>query len=413
MNLTIYKLRDGLNQIRLPIHFFRRFGYGPSQRLIVSTYIRGRFFKPATDRYSLDAAIRWLMTAHDACNGNGIAAKYDLIKGWGVAYPETSGYILTTLYTFGELNHSSELIKRALRIGDWEITIQTKGGGVLSNPLYNYTRVFNTGQVILGWCYLYEKTGSSKYLQASLKAADYILRNQETSGCWVKDTYCGPRTYHARVDWSLLRLFILSQQERFVESAVRNLKWILDQQNNEGWFSYCGFNEDLPNMHVIAYTLRGLLECHILNKDLKIKEIADLDIISRLTKPADTLCNIATKKPLLRIPGMLPTSFDENWNSKDKNSCLTGNAQFACFLYRLYQVTGNKNYQDTADIILNALKKTQITARDFPEISGAIAGSYPIYSGYLNLAFPNWATKFFSDALIMKTYRKEVFTPPV
>jgi hypothetical protein len=34
-------------------------------------------------------------------------------------------------------------------------------------------------------------------------------------------------------------------------------------------------------------------------------------------------------------------------------------------------------------------------------VRGAIAGSYPIYGRYERLKYPNWATKFFVDALLM------------
>ena len=34
------------------------------------------------------------------------------------------------------------------------------------------------------------------------------------------------------------------------------------------------------------------------------------------------------------------------------------------------------------------------------DVRGAIAGSYPIWGRYAPLTFPNWATKFFIDALI-------------
>ena len=35
-------------------------------------------------------------------------------------------------------------------------------------------------------------------------------------------------------------------------------------------------------------------------------------------------------------------------------------------------------------------------------IKGAISGSYPIWGEYQRLAFPNWATKFFVDALLLE-----------
>ncbi len=131
-----------------------------------------------------------------------------------------------------------------------------------------------------------------------------------------------------------------------------------------------------------------------------------------MRKATNELCDAAERQLLFGIPGMLPTSYDKNWQSNDRHACLTGNAQFACLLYRLNQVIPNERYTRVADRIMAAIKKTQIKFCDFPEINGAIAGSYPFYSGYLNRAFPNWATKFFIDGLIMKNQSKGDFNIP-
>lgn len=107
---------------------------------------------------------------------------------------------------------------------------------------------------------------------------------------------------------------------------------------------------------------------------------------------------------------MLPSSFDRQWNSSDSSSCLTGNAQFACFLYRMAQITGDKRYAGTASLVLAAVKTTQLFHSLFCEIDGAIAGSYPIHTGYMRCAYPNWATKFYADALMMKLFYDRGFS---
>jgi len=405
-------LNEKNRQFMLPIYFMRRFGIGKSQMKILKTFLQAGFFEETSDQVSLEAAIRWLISAHRACKGRGISAKFSMSQGWDVAYPETSGYILVTLQTYGELFNKPDLFERAAEIGNWEIDIQTDTGGILSTPQSEKTRIFNTGQVILGWCHLYEKTGNTKYLAAAVKAAEYLRAKQEKDGSWIQDTFCGPRTYHARVDWSLLRVAQLSGQKEFIETAFNNLNWVILNQNNNGWFNNCGFGNELPNMHVISYTLRGLLECDRLNRMFKLEEISTLNLTSRVRKATNELCDTAERQLLFGIPGMLPTSYDKNWLSKDKHACLTGNAQFACLLYHLNQVVPNEGYTRVADTIMEAIKRTQIKFCEFPEINGAIAGSYPFYSGYLNRAFPNWATKFFIDGLIMKNQSNEDFSIP-
>ena len=34
-------------------------------------------------------------------------------------------------------------------------------------------------------------------------------------------------------------------------------------------------------------------------------------------------------------------------------------------------------------------------------VRGAVAGSYPIWGGYIRFGFPNWAAKFLADAIMM------------
>jgi uncharacterized protein YyaL (SSP411 family) len=348
------------------------------------------------DERHLDAAMQWLCLAQDACGGKGSKNLYGLKTGWGIAYPETSGYIMATYLAYAEHSGDAGYVQRAIQIGDWEIEIQTPRGGVLSSEHAPNTRVFNTGQVILGWCALYEQTKDSKYLSAALRAGEYLVNEQESDGTWRRDTHCGARTYHARVDWALLRLASLSGRQQLADVATKNLHWVLRQQRTNGWFDSCGFHNKLPITHVIAYTLRGLLESHLLG--------TSVDLLPGIVKAADALCTAIPKTPVRGIAGMVPASFDENWGSADDHSCLTGNAQLACVLFLLAHISGSDRYRETAESVVHAMKRTQNIDTPFPAIRGAIAGSYPLSIGYVADGFPNWATKFFADAIMMKLH---------
>jgi len=397
------------NQLRTVFYFLKTFGVGIEQLRVLLHYIIGKLSSESTDEEHLKAAMEWLAHAQDICDGDdGVSNVFYYINGWGVSYPETSGYILATFLAYADYSGDKSYIDRAIRIGDWEIAIQAPNGGVLSSPELPQTRVFNTGQVILGWCVLYEYTGEEKYLLAAKRAGDYLINEQESDGTWQKDTYCGARTYHARVDWALLRLTQLTGEQSYAAVAKKNLLWVLNQQHVNGWFSQCGFNGDLPIMHTIVYTIRGLLECSQMNNDF----LTELDILPAVIKSADALCNALQTQPIRGVNGMIPTSFDENWISTAKDSCLTGNAQMACFLYRLSHCTDNQHYRDVADTILTATKRTQLIETTLISIKGAIAGTYPISHGYVPNGYPNWAAKFFADALLMKTNYLEKMVIP-
>ncbi len=397
--ITAYRI------IRTGIYLLKSAGIFSGGIDLAAYYLTGRLFPEFTDEMHLDAAMKWLCLAQNVCGGKGISAFYDFNKGWAVAYPETSGYIIGTYLAYAKLAGDDSYRTRALKVGDWEIEIQARNGGVVSTPLVKYTRVFNTGQVMLGWCALFEQTRDKKYIDAALRAVQYLIALQEENGSWVRDTYCGARTYHARTDCALLRLAHLSGEKRFVFTAKRNLNWILSQQRTNGWFDMCGFNNDDPITHVIDYTLKGLFECHLMG----IPEIVEMDILKAVMTAADAICNAVKNYPVRGIDGMVPTSFDENWKSSDRHSCLTGNAQLSGLFLRLYQITGNEEYKTVSEKILKVTKKTQIINTAFIPSLGAIGGSYPFYEGYHAVTYPNWGTKFFADALIMKISGSDVY----
>ena len=403
--MSIARMLPYADQLRTGVFFLQGFGAGVEQFRVLKHYLTGRLFPDLGDEVHLKAAVEWLARAQDVCGGEGVSNVFFLKAGWGVAYPETSGYILATFLAYADHSGDKSYVDRAIQIGDWEIAIQAPNGGVLSSTELPQTRVFNTGQVILGWCVLYERTGEEKYLQAAKRAGDYLLNDQEADGTWRRDTYCGARTYHARVDWALLRLALLSADMRYAAVAQKNLQWVLQQQHQNGWFGQCGFNNDLPVMHVLVYTLRGLLECSQMN----ISAVNELDIMPAVVKGADALCNALQAQPVAGIRGMVPTAFDENWKSEAKDSCLTGNVQLACFLYRLAHCTENNMYRDVADTVISATKRTQLVETTLLPLKGAIAGTYPLSHGYVPNGYPNWAAKFFADALLMKiNYDKEL-----
>lgn len=394
-----------LKQLKTALYLYKNFGIFGKQAHPLKGYITGRLFPEYSDELHLKETIEWLLRAQDACEGNGVSCIYSLTKGWGIAYPETSGYIIATFLAYAIHRKDNIYLERAVRLGEWEIDIQAPNGGIFSNLENRQIRIFNTGMVILGWCALFEQTREIKYLRAAQRAGDYLLRSQEDDGTWRKDTYCGPRTYHARVDWALLRLAQLSNEERYAIAAVKNIRWILSKKHETGWFSCCGFNDDLPIMHVIVYTLRGLLECSLMN----YPGLSGLEIMPTIIKAADSLCIALERKPINNISGMIPASFDQNWESPDVDSCLTGNAQFTCFLYRLAQCTRDERYIKTANNVLSATKRTQLVKTSILPLRGAIAGTYPLSHGYLSNGFPNWAAKFFADALLMKiNYAKKL-----
>jgi len=385
-----------------------RLGVSRESLSLALKWSTGGLFSRGDDRKAFLHAISWLALAQDACSGAGISAEYSLKFGWDPPYPETSGYIIATFLAYAKFVGQATFRDRALQLGHWLLSIQAENGGVPSRLGFPQLHVFNTGQVILGWCTLFRETGDERFLSGAKKAANFILDGQEADGSWIKNTYCGPRTYHARVSWSLLELSRLLSEERLAQAAEKNLSWVVNQQHRNGWFDCCGFNRDLPNMHVISYTLRGLLESHLLFPE----RLEPLRLPERVNLALEALLQSSHDHPAPGFKRMLRTSFDQDWGSRDGHACLTGNAQLVNVLSRYGRHFDRADYAEFAIALIHDLHLTVNQETSFAAVRGALPGSHPFYHGYKANSFPNWATKFWADALFFRLNPEVEFNIP-
>ena len=81
----------------------------------------------------------------------------------------------------------------------------------------------------------------------------------------------------------------------------------------------------------------------------------------------------------------------------------SGSAQIAIVCYRLSQHTGEERYRSAADRLIDYLKALQLRQSNDPAVVGAIAGSFPLFGGYMRAGYPNWATKYILDALMLQS----------
>jgi rhamnogalacturonyl hydrolase YesR len=288
-------------------------------------------------------------------------------------------------------------------MGDWEIAIQSPEGGA-GEPVGVYglrPRIFNTGQVMIGWLALYEETGNTKYIDATIKAADWIVSNQDDDGKWTKSTYSGPKAYHSRVAWVLLELFSITKNDTYRVSVERSLNWIMAQATHNAWFNNNSLSEPgKPWTHLIGYVLVGLLEIYRMNRNNSQFE----PLIHLLSVAAKNIANIYiqiknSNTQLKTLPGTL----NSNWNSTDKWSCNTGNAQIEFFLRRMFGYHKDSLFITAADMLLEDLKSCHlINGITDPNAYGGLPGSYPINGPYQHYAIPNWGVKFFADSLLQR-----------
>ncbi len=414
----------------------------------IARHLRGLHAPPRGGSEHLRAAMEWLCRAQDVTGCGGVSGCYSFSNkgGWMDPYPETTGYIIPTFIDYAAFSGEEEYIERAVSMGEWEMSIQLPGGGVNEGMgVGDVPSVFVSGQVILGWAALYLRTKREDFLAAAVRAADWLVSVQDEDGKWSRYTYNRiPHTYYTRVAWALLEIFRLTHEEKYRRAAIANIQWALRNANEVGWFSRAGFTQDeTPLTHTIAYTLRGLLESAPALPD-ELKEKAHR-VVGTAAGHILLRFELGKRDPRA-MPPLLPATLDERWRSKDRFSCLTGDAQVSIIWLKLYRdgvggiggsagggapgiadggargrVGGDAgadargdagtgtggNYRGDARFLNGALKMldlvmaTQILDSPNPGIRGGIAGSYPIWGRYIRYGYPNWAAKFFADALML------------
>ena len=99
------------------------------------------------------------------------------------------------------------------------------------------------------------------------------------------------------------------------------------------------------------------------------------------------------------------------WVADASYACLTGVAQMSLNWTRLAQACGEQSLRPHARSALVFLKTNHRLHGSDPAVRGGIAGSAPIWGDYSRFEYPNWAAKFFADALLMDLH--DISVPPV
>lgn len=220
------------------------------------------------------------------------------------------------------------------------------------------------------------------------RAADWLVETQDADGCWRKHptpfVAPGEKAYETHVAWGLLEAARLEPNRGYAEAALRNVRWAMGLQKENGWFEKCCLADfTQPLTHTLGYALRGILENY--------KFTGDSASLKASLKAAEGLLGT------LRGDGFLPGRLNSDWKGTVKWSCLTGSVQIAICWMLLYQYTGEVGYKNAA-LSVNRFVRRTMKIDDPPETRGAIKGSFPVYGNYCKYEFPNWACKFFVDA---------------
>lgn len=364
-------------------------------RLILSDVV-GAGPQPVQEhRVHLVAAIDWLCRAQDVrateSDAGGVSAGWSFEDGWLPSYPETTGYIIETFLAAAEVLERPDLRTRAERMVAWELGLQQPDGTFPGHfgEAGSHPVIFNTGQIMHGLLAGHLQLGQPRCLEAAVRAGHWLARHQEADGSWLAFEHNGvPHVYNTRGTWALLATGLLSGERPLVQAARRNLDWALGRQTASGWFRTNAFKPgQVPFTHTIAYAIRGLLESGLL-----LGESRYLDAALRAAR------GVAAAQ---REDGFIAGTLDDGWRPAAGYCCLTGVAQMALCWLRLAQGAGETRLRENATRGIAYLKTTQRLGDADEAVRGGIAGSSPIWGAYSRFEYPNWAAKFFADALMM------------
>lgn len=335
----------------------------------------------------LVAAVEWLCRAQDATPDDGVSYGYSLRGGWRPSYIETTGYIIETFYDLSRELSRAEYGDRATRMARWLCRVQNADGS-FSNPRYAPGRgiVFDTGQDLFGLVRGHRETGDPALLAAAHRAGTWLAEVADDDDRWTRNEHLGvPHVYNSRTAWALLQLHELEARPAYLRVARRNLDWAVSQQRG-GWFDNVAFEPNVaPFTHTIAYAIRGLWESSRLVPEPSWEQAA--------RRGADAAMSC------LRNDGFIPGQIDLDGRPAADYCCLTGNVQLAIIWAKLHRDTGERRYRDAAVRATRYVMATQDLDTGDLDVRGAIKGSHPIWGRYAPMTYPNWATKFFVEAL--------------
>lgn len=345
--------------------------------------------------HSVELGVDFLLSS--IRNTGGSSAYYSQffnpIKGWSEAYPETTGYLIPTLFEAKKYINNSDIETTAYNLADWILSLQSDDGalpgGLIGGKLEKSN--FNTGQMIIGLADAYERSKLDKYKNAVIKASKWLADNQDKDGSWSKFHYNSTffPSYYTRVAWPMIIGGKLNDDQDVINSAVKTLDLIQSKKKKNAFVEDAAFTKDKPAfLHTIAYTIRGFLEAgELLNRD---------DYFNTAYKWAIKLFRKYELKK--RLAG----AYFDNYREVNYYRCLTGEAQMCIIWSKIFEKTNDLRLLNVTTKVLDELCDLQPKSNGPFLKRGGLKGSHPYWGRYIAFRQPNWATKFFVDALTIE-----------
>lgn len=335
---------------------------------------------------ALSENLDWIMKSFLTNNGEGSSGTRSIRGSWGSVYPETTGYLISTLYRTADYLDDEDGRAMAMSQLSFLESIENKDGSYKQSLEITDPIVFDTAQILHGLLFYSSMLSKPKQILNRTKAtADWLGKQLDDEGQFGNYNYVDNYNpaYYARIAWAMASAELIKYSRPRTKTKTL-IKKIAEMQNENFSFKSWGFYPDEIGLtHTIAYTLRGLWECGEILNDRKLKKRVRLSM-DRLSK------EIGEK-------GAVAASYDEDWNGDYSYQCAVGNAQLAMLYLLLYETSGMKKHLEHIELLLKPLLSKQ---RKVFINKGAIPSSIPLKGKYQRLKYTNWTQKFFCDVLL-------------
>ena len=337
------------------------------------------------------AALNWLRRSIDATGGQGSAHSWHPLLGWGKAYPETTGYIIPTFFDYAAIWNDERLKALAFSCANWLTTIQLPSGAFPGLLVENTSpSIFNSTQILFGLTRAaQEDPANDTYRHAVQRCCDWLIAMLAPDYSWKKYAFVPGFTpsYYSRAVWGLVCANDLLQDQEVSEKMQKAMQHYASLYLNTLSLRDWGFKPGQPAFtHTIAYTLEGFLALAV--------AFQDAGVLQQTIRVAEQLLAVRSRAGK-RTAGR----YDELWQGDYSFICVTGNAQLSLFYQRLFERTRETKYQNASAEILAEVIGCQVLKGNLNRV-GALPGSAPIWGAYLPFRYPNWAAKFFLDAIL-------------
>lgn len=351
--------------------------------------------------HALQNIFQWIEASFRATNDGGSSAYYTVGRGWKSSYPETTGYLIPTLYDYADYSQNSKWSDLANSAGSWLLSIQFENGawqgGQVDSDIGE--RVFNSAMILDGIIECYERENDPKYLDSALKGLKWLV------SCIGDDGVLSQHNISAGGSFDLLSLACMARAWQYLEGSERedtlseirrSVSAHLELQNANGWWKRSNFDYSYPNtslLHHLSYTLDGVL---ILSEILEDKSLEEV-----VLKSARKMLS------MFEVNRKLPAFINEDWTpyfdlgDKQYSQCLTGYAQTSIVFIKLARLKSDKRFLNAAYKMIDIL--SSIGNRSFGQggLDYGLAGSYPIFGNYQPFQIVNWAAKYHAESMLL------------